>query len=53
MERARQAILDALASAEHVADRGNINTRIHDALATFVYQETHRRPMVLPLTVEV
>ena len=53
MERARQAILAALAGAEHVSDRSDINNRVHDALAAFVYQETRRQPMVLPLTVEV
>ena len=53
MERARQAIVEALSGAEHVSDRGDINSRVHDALAKFVYHETRRRPMVLPLTVEV
>ncbi len=53
MERARQVILEALAGAEHVSDSGDINTRVHDALATLVYDETGRRPLVLPLTVEV
>jgi ribonuclease J len=53
LERASQAILDALAGADHVSDRGDINARVHDALATLVYDETRRRPMVLPLTVEV
>ncbi|MFQ6019684.1 MAG: ribonuclease J [Dehalococcoidia bacterium] len=53
MERARAAILDALAGAEHVPDRGDINMRVHDAVAKLVYDDTRRRPMVLPLTVEV
>jgi ribonuclease J len=53
MERARDVIVEALAGAEHVAERGDFNTRVHDALSRFLYDETHRRPMVLPLSVEV
>jgi mRNA degradation ribonuclease J1/J2 len=36
-----------------VAEWGDVNTRVKDALAQFIYQETRRRPMVLPLMVEV
>jgi len=53
MEKARDVIIDALKGAEHVADRGDFNTRVHDALSRFVYDETHRRPMILPVSVEV
>ena len=53
MEKARNVIVDALKSAEHVADRGDFNTRVHDALSRFVYDETRRRPMILPVSVEV
>jgi len=53
MERARDVITQALSGAEHVADRSDFNTRVHDALARFLYDETRRRPMVLPVSVEV
>jgi ribonuclease J len=53
MERARDVIVEALRGAEHVADRSDFNTRVHDALSRFLYQETRRRPMVLPVSVEV
>ncbi len=53
MERAGEVILESLAGAEHVAGRGDFNTRVHDALSRFLFDETRRRPMVLPLSVEV
>lgn len=53
MERAGEVILESLAGAEHVADRSDFNTRVHDALSRFLYDETRRRPMILPLSVEV
>ncbi len=53
MARARDVVMEALAGAEHVAERGDFNTRVHDALSRFLYDETRRRPMVLPVSVEV
>ena len=53
MERAGDVILQSLAGAPHVAGRGDFNTRVHDSLSRFLYDETRRRPMVLPLSVEV
>jgi ribonuclease J len=53
MERAGQVILGSLAGAEHVAERSDFNARVHDALSRFLYDETRRHPMVLPLCVEV
>jgi ribonuclease J len=53
MERARDVIIESLRSADHVADRADFNTRVHDALSRFLYAETRRRPMVLPVSVEV
>lgn len=53
MERAKDVVVQALRGAEHVADRADFNTRVHDALARFLYEETRRRPMVLPVSVEV
>jgi ribonuclease J len=53
MERAREVILESIAGADHVAERGDYSTRVHDALSRFLYDETRRRPMVLPYSVEV
>jgi ribonuclease J len=32
---------------------GDVRTRIRDILSKYVYEQTHRRPMILPLVVEV
>jgi ribonuclease J len=53
MERAKDVIVQALTGDEHVANRADFNTRVHDALSRFLYEETRRRPMVLPVSVEV
>jgi ribonuclease J len=53
MERAKDVVVQALRGDEHVADRSDFNKRVHDALSRFLYEETHRRPMVLPVSVEV
>jgi len=53
MERAGDVILGSLAGEEHVAGRRDFSTRVHDSLSRFLYDETRRRPMILPLSVEV
>jgi ribonuclease J len=53
MERAKDVVVQALKGAEHVADRADFNARVHEALSRFLYEETRRRPMVLPVCVEV
>ncbi|HET9476548.1 MAG TPA: ribonuclease J [Dehalococcoidia bacterium] len=53
MEKARDVIIDALKGAEHIADRSDFSTRVHDALSRFMYDETRSRPMILPVSVEV
>ena len=52
-KRAVEAIATALSGKEHRAEFGEINGRVRDALGKFLYDETKRRPMVLPLTIEV
>jgi hypothetical protein len=49
MERARDVIVESLQGAEHVADRADFSQRVHNALQRFVYDETRRRPMILPV----
>jgi ribonuclease J len=53
MERAKDVVVQALKGDAHVANRADFNTRVHDALSRFLYEETRRRPMVLPVSVEV
>jgi ribonuclease J len=31
----------------------NVKTIVHDVLAHFFYERTHRRPMILPMVLEV
>jgi ribonuclease J len=53
MERARDVIMNSLGEVEHVADRADINQRVHNSLQRFIYDQTRRRPMILPVAVEV
>lgn len=53
-EQARQIIVDALKEGgEHPADWLTIHQKVREAVAKFLYDETHRRPLVLPVAVEV
>ncbi len=53
LDRAARVAEGALEGREHAAPAGEVNARLKDALSKFLYDETRRRPMVLPLTVEV
>jgi ribonuclease J len=53
LERTRAKVVECLEGADHIAEWGVVNTKVKDAIAQFLYSETHRRPMVLPVSVEV
>jgi ribonuclease J len=53
MERAKDVVVQALSGDAHVANKADFNARVHDALSRFLFEETRRRPMVLPVSVEV
>jgi ribonuclease J len=53
LERTRQRVVAALEGAEHIVEWGVVNTQVKDAIAQFLYDETRRRPMILPVAVEV
>jgi ribonuclease J len=53
LRRTRKMVVSALEGADHIAEWGVVNTKVKDAIAQFLYQETHRRPMILPVSVEV
>lgn len=53
LDRAARVAEAALEGREHAAPAGEVNARLKDALGKFAYDETRRRPMVLPVTLEV
>jgi ribonuclease J len=54
-EAAKKLVVGLLESAEirQVSDVGVVKNRVHDALQKFLRKEADRRPMVLPVIVEV
>jgi ribonuclease J len=53
LERAREIVRESLDGADHLAEWSITNATVKDALAKFLYSETRRRPMVLPMVIEV
>ncbi|MEW6723668.1 MAG: ribonuclease J [Bacillota bacterium] len=55
MEEARQRVADAFTSEEpyQPGDWGAIKSTVRDALSSFLYERTRRRPMILPIVIEV
>ena len=56
VDRVRQRILDGLADTqrgEHLAEAATIRDTIHDTVSAYLYERTKRRPMVLPVIMQV
>ena len=54
LERTKDAVVDALgAEGDHIAEWSAVNQKVREAVAKFLYNEIHRRPMVMPVAVEV
>jgi ribonuclease J len=53
LERTRDMVVASLEGADHIVEWSAVNTNVKEAIAKFLYDETHRRPMVLPVAVEV
>jgi ribonuclease J len=56
VEEAKQKILDGLSEAqtgEHLAEPSALKDAIHNSVANFLYERTKRRPMVLPVIMQV
>ncbi|TME59856.1 MAG: ribonuclease J [Chloroflexi bacterium] len=56
VELAKQRVLDGLAEArtgEHLAESAALKDAIHASVASFLYERTKRRPMVLPVIMQV
>jgi ribonuclease J len=54
-EAAKKLVVDALSTKEmrHVTDLGLVKNHVHDVVQKFLRKEAGRRPMVLPVIVEV
>jgi ribonuclease J len=55
IEELREAVEDSLdgAAEQHITEVDVLETHLHDDLAKFIYDRLKRRPMVLPVVVEV
>ena len=55
MEEARLVIVEALDKclAKNITDWGKLKTSIRDAASDFLWKKTKRRPMILPIIMEV
>jgi ribonuclease J len=53
IERTRDTVSRALQSGDHIVEWSAVHTQVKEAVAKFLYDETRRRPMVLPVAVEV
>ncbi len=53
LERTRDMAAASLDGQDHIAEIAMATGRVKDAVAQFLYDETRRRPMVLPVAVEV
>lgn len=55
MEEARQVVNDALGRClnRNISDWGKIKTMTKDSLSEFLWKKTKRRPMILPIIMEV
>jgi ribonuclease J len=55
MEQSRIIVKEALRECEekHITDWATIKTNIKDALRAFLYEKTKRKPMILPIIMEI
>jgi ribonuclease J len=56
VDRVRQRIIDGLADVqkgEHLAEVATLRDTIHDTVSSYLYERTKRRPMVLPVIMQV
>jgi ribonuclease J len=53
IERTRERVVAALQGKDHTLEWGAVHAEVKESVAKFLYDETRRRPMVLPVRVEV
>ncbi len=53
LQRTRQAVIATLGGPDQSVDWSVVHVKVKDGVAGFLHQQTHRRPMVMPVAVEV
>jgi ribonuclease J len=54
LERTREAVVEALGEEDdHIAEWTAVNQKVREHVGKFLYGEIHRRPMIMPVAVEV
>jgi mRNA degradation ribonuclease J1/J2 len=54
LERTREAVVEALGEKDdHIAEWTAVNQKVREHVGKFLYGEIHRRPMIMPVAVEV
>ena len=55
MDEVKQIVIQALNKCEtnHIMEWSVIKSSVRDALGKFIYEKTHRRPIILPIIMEV
>jgi ribonuclease J len=55
IEQAKENVLNALneAIADEISDEGILKMHVRESLSRFLYKQTKRRPMVMPIIIEV
>ncbi len=54
LEKARERVLDSFIGLDgHASDWSFVKDKIRHTLSEFLYEQTHRRPMILPVVMEV
>ena len=53
LEDAKAVAFRAVSKADHVSEWSDVNIQVKDAVSKFLYEKTRRRPMVLPVTLEI
>ena len=55
MEQARMVVKETLARCEQkrISEWATLKSSIRDCLRTFLYEKTKRKPMILPIIMEI
>lgn len=53
LEDCRRLIAQTLKQEDHATEWSFVNTRVREILKNFLYEKTHRHPMILPILVKV
>ena len=54
LERTKDAVIEAIGvEDDHILEWSSVNQKLRETVGRFLYAEIHRRPMVLPVAVEV